>query len=75
MPEVLSTQAVSTAANLAAMLLLLGDRQGRREQQVLAFRAFLSELGETGLDLRVTAGGLSVREVPVPPRRRAWSSS
>ena len=67
MPEVLSTQAVATAANLAAMLLLLGDRQGRREQQVLAFRAFLSELGEAGLDLRVTAGGLAVHEVPVPP--------
>lgn len=67
MPEVLSSQAVSTAANLAAMLLLLGDRQGRREQQVLAFRTFLSELGRAGLDLRVTAGGLSVQDVPVPP--------
>jgi HEAT repeat protein len=49
------------------MLLLLGDRQGRREQQVLAFRSFLSELGASGLDLRVTAGGLVVHDASVPP--------
>ena len=67
MPEVLSTHAVSTAANLAAMLLLLRDQSGRREQQVLAFRAFLSELGGAGLDLRVVAGGMTVEGVPVPP--------
>ena len=67
MPEVLSTHAVSTAANLAAMLLLLRDQRGRREQQVLAFRAFLSELGGAGLDLRVVEGGMTVEGVPVPP--------
>ena len=63
MPEVLSTHAVSTAANLAAMLLLLRDQRGRREQQVLAFGAFLSELGGTGLDLRVVEGGMTVEGV------------
>ncbi|HEX5819536.1 MAG TPA: HEAT repeat domain-containing protein [Gemmatimonadales bacterium] len=67
MPEVLSTHAVSTAASLAAMLLLLRDQRGRREQQVLAFRAFLSELGAGGLDLRVTDGGMTVEGIPVPP--------
>jgi HEAT repeat protein len=66
-PEVLSTHAVSTAASLAAMLLLLRDQPGRREQQVLAFRAFLSELGGTGLDLRVSDGGMTVGGIPVPP--------
>jgi HEAT repeat protein len=65
-PEVLSIHAVSTAANLAAVLLLLRDQRGRREQQVLAFRAFLSDLGQSGLDLRLTEGGMTVERVPVP---------
>ena len=67
MPEILSSQAVATAANLAAMLLLLRDEGGRREQQVLAFRSFLGELGATGLELRMTSSSLEVQQVPVSP--------
>ena len=66
MPEVLTTQAVSTVANLAALLPILREQHGRQDQQVLAFRAFLAELGDTGLDLRLTSRGLEVHETPVP---------
>jgi HEAT repeat protein len=65
-PKVIDPQAIATTANLAALLLLLRDERGRREEQVLAFRAFLTELGREGLDLRVTGQGLVVRGAPVP---------
>ncbi|MCU0620729.1 MAG: HEAT repeat domain-containing protein [Gemmatimonadales bacterium] len=48
------------------MLLLLRDHPGRKEQQVQAFRAFLTEVGDGGLDLRITDAGLEVRGSLVP---------
>lgn len=61
MAQAFVNQSVSAAASLAAMLLLLRDHPGRKEQQVQAFRAFLTEIGDGGLELRITDSGLEVQ--------------